>query len=54
MTLLERQLEEQLVEKLRRPVIDYDYIMGLIARFSQQKPGKHKMTREELIGPHSV
>jgi type I restriction enzyme R subunit len=30
-------------------VIDYDYIMGLIARF-QQKPGKHKMTREELIG----
>jgi type I restriction enzyme, R subunit len=31
-------------------VIDYDYIMGLIARFSQQKPGKSKMTREELIG----
>jgi type I restriction enzyme R subunit len=31
-------------------VIDYDYIMGLISRFSQQKPGKSKMTREELIG----
>ena len=31
-------------------VIDYDYIMGLITRFSQQKPGKSKMTREELIG----
>ncbi len=31
-------------------VIDYDYIMGLIARFSEQKPGKSKMTREELIG----
>ncbi len=31
-------------------VIDYDYIMGLISRFSQQKPGKSKMTREQLIG----
>ena len=31
-------------------VIDYDYIMGLISRFSQQKPGKQKMTREQLIG----
>ncbi|MBS4098292.1 MAG: type I restriction endonuclease subunit R [Sulfuricella sp.] len=31
-------------------VIDYDYIMGLIARFSQKGPGKSKMTREELIG----
>jgi len=31
-------------------VIDYDYIMGLIAKFSEQKPGKAKMTREELIG----
>ncbi len=31
-------------------VIDYDYIMGLIARFSQQTPGKSKMTREQLIG----
>jgi type I restriction enzyme R subunit len=31
-------------------VIDYDYIMGLIARFSQQKPGKQKMSREQLVG----
>lgn len=30
-------------------VIDYDYIMGLIARFSQQAPGKQKMSREELV-----
>jgi len=31
-------------------VIDYDYIMGLISRFSQQPPGKQKMSREQLIG----
>ncbi|MCX6880795.1 MAG: type I restriction endonuclease subunit R [Verrucomicrobia bacterium] len=31
-------------------VIDYDYIMALIARFSAKGPGKSKMTREELIG----
>ena len=31
-------------------LIDYDYIMGLIARFSQQTPGKQKMSREQLIG----
>jgi type I restriction enzyme R subunit len=31
-------------------VIDYDYIMGLIARFSAKEPGKAKMTREQLIG----
>jgi len=31
-------------------VIDYDYIMGLIARFSEKGPGKAKMTREQLIG----
>ena len=30
--------------------IDYDYIMALIARYSQQPPGKQKMTREQLIG----
>ena len=30
--------------------IDYDYIMRLIARFSEQPPGKAKMTREQLIG----
>lgn len=32
----------------RAAVIDYDYIMGLISRFSQQKPGKQKMPREQL------
>lgn len=31
-------------------VIDYDYIMGLITRFSEKGLGKSKMTREELIG----
>jgi type I restriction enzyme R subunit len=31
-------------------VIDYDYIVGLISRFSSQAPGKQKMSREELIG----
>ena len=31
-------------------LIDYDYIMGLIARYSQGTQGKQKMTREELIG----
>jgi len=30
-------------------VIDYDYIMDLIAKFSAKEPGKSKMTREELI-----
>ncbi len=31
-------------------LIDYDYIMGVISRFSQQTPGKQKMSREQLIG----
>jgi type I restriction enzyme R subunit len=31
-------------------VIDYDYIMGLIARFSEKGPDKSKMSREQLIG----
>jgi type I restriction enzyme R subunit len=31
-------------------MIDYDYIMGLMSRYSQQGPGKQKMSREELIG----
>jgi type I restriction enzyme R subunit len=30
-------------------VIDYDYIMGLIARYTQSKPSKQTMTREQLI-----
>lgn len=31
-------------------VIDYDYIMGLIARYSEASPDKQKMSREQLIG----
>lgn len=31
-------------------VIDYDYIVGLIARMTQQKPGKLTLNREQLIG----
>ncbi|MCX6911370.1 MAG: type I restriction endonuclease subunit R, partial [Verrucomicrobia bacterium] len=31
-------------------LIDYDYIMGLISRYSQQAPGKQKMSREQLVG----
>ncbi len=30
-------------------VIDYDYIMGLIAKFAGQPTGKVKMTRDELV-----
>jgi type I restriction enzyme R subunit len=29
--------------------IDYDYIMALIARSTHQKPGKEKMTKEQII-----
>jgi type I restriction enzyme R subunit len=31
-------------------VIDYDYIMKLIARYSQETPSKQSMSRKELIG----
>ncbi|MFZ9737371.1 MAG: type I restriction endonuclease subunit R [Prochlorotrichaceae cyanobacterium] len=31
-------------------VIDYDYIMGLIANYTQEQPGKEKLTRDQLIG----
>ena len=31
-------------------LIDYDYIMKLIARFSEAEPKKQKMTREQLVG----
>ncbi|MBN1225248.1 MAG: type I restriction endonuclease subunit R [Candidatus Aminicenantes bacterium] len=31
-------------------VIDYDYIMALIARYTQAAPARQKMTREELVG----
>ncbi len=31
-------------------VIDYDYIIGLIADSTQRKPSRHKMTQAEVIG----
>lgn len=30
-------------------VVDYDYIMGLIAQYTDAKPSKQKMTQEQLI-----
>ncbi len=30
-------------------VVDYDYIMGLIAKYTDTKPSKQKMTQEQLI-----
>ena len=30
-------------------VIDYDYIMGLLAKYTQGKLSKHKMTRDQLV-----
>jgi type I restriction enzyme R subunit len=30
-------------------LVDYDYIMALIARYTQTKPAKQKMTKEQLI-----
>ena len=30
-------------------IIDYDYIMALLARYTHEQPGKEKMTREQLI-----
>lgn len=31
-------------------VVDYDYIMKLIANYSSQTPGKQNMSREQLVG----
>jgi type I restriction enzyme, R subunit len=31
-------------------VVDYDYIMKLIANYSRQTPGKQNMSREQLVG----
>ena len=44
-----RQLDFEFV-LFASAVIDYDYIMALIARYSQQTPGKQKMSREQIIG----
>src|SRR6185369_7882180 len=30
--------------------IDYDYIMSLIAKYSEQAPGRQSMSRDQLIG----
>jgi len=30
-------------------IIDYDYIMALIAKYSEREPSKHKITKEQLI-----
>ena len=43
-----KQLDFELV-LFASAVIDYDYIIGLIAKYTQDKPSKHQMTREELI-----
>jgi type I restriction enzyme R subunit len=31
-------------------IIDYDYIMGLIARFANQTPGRVMLSRDQLVG----
>jgi len=43
-----QQLDFELV-LFASAVVDYDYIMALIARFTQKGPAKQKMTREQLI-----
>jgi type I restriction enzyme, R subunit len=44
-----KQLEFEFV-LFASAVIDYDYIMGLLARYSEAKPGKQTMSTEQLIG----
>ncbi len=43
-----QQLEFELV-LFASALIDYDYIMGLIAKSTDDKPGKQKMSRQQLI-----
>ncbi|PIR01373.1 MAG: DEAD/DEAH box helicase [Nitrospinae bacterium CG11_big_fil_rev_8_21_14_0_20_45_15] len=43
-----QQLDFELV-LFASALIDYDYIMGLIASSTDDKPGKQKMTRQQLI-----
>jgi len=43
-----QQLDFELV-LFASAIVDYDYIMGLIAKFTQNKPSKQKMTREQII-----
>ncbi len=44
-----RQLDFEFV-LFASAIIDYDYIMSLIARYTQEAPGKQKMTRDQLVG----
>jgi type I restriction enzyme R subunit len=44
-----RQLDFEFV-LFASAVIDYDYIMGLIAKYSGREPSKQKITKEQLIG----
>jgi len=43
-----QQLDFELV-LFASAVVDYDYIMGLIAKFTQKAPAKQKMTKEQLV-----
>lgn len=43
-----QQLDLELV-LFASALVDYDYIMNLIARYTQQKPRKIKLTREQII-----
>ena len=43
-----QQLDFELV-LFASALIDYDYIMGLIAKYTQNKPAKQKMTRSQVI-----
>ena len=44
-----QQLDFELV-LFASTVVDYDYIMALIAKYTQNQPAKNKMTRNQLIG----
>ncbi len=44
-----QQLDFELV-LFASALVDYDYIMGLIAKYTQNKPAKEKMSRNQLIG----
>ncbi|MGB3227096.1 MAG: type I restriction endonuclease subunit R [Saprospiraceae bacterium] len=43
-----QQLDFELV-LFASAIVDYDYIMGLIAKFTQNKPSKQRMTKEQII-----
>lgn len=44
-----QQLDFELV-LFASALVDYDYIMGLIARYTENKPAKQKMSRSQLVG----